>query len=197
MTRGAGRDVRRPHELRLGADKTVASPRTRAAWMDGQSHCRRCARGTAPRSRGICGRPACRSVAADVRAKGRQTRQFHRSCPPTQIPQFLDRRCPPDSQAGRAPSASACEPYRADRGGRGARSQCCRDLSRPRRRSRLHGEVRERPPLRPEAPRNVTRQARVVITTAPREEGQAIATATGRWCAIRAPANTNGCASSC
>ena len=40
-------------------------------------------------------------------------------------------------------------------------------------------------------------EARVVITTAPGEEGQVDYGGTGRWCATRPPASTGGRASSC
>ena len=144
--------------------------------MDAQSH--RSARPACDRATvsGTCGRPACRCAAAAGRAKGRQIRQFRRRCPPTpgQIRQFRRARCPPTRAPARAPSASACEPLsRADRGGAGSRAQRHGDLAGPRRRSRLHRAVRERPPLRRAAARRTAPpEARVVITTAPGEEGQ-------------------------
>jgi transposase len=72
---------------------------------------------------------------------------------------------------GRAPSASACEPYReiiAEALARGRR----RHLAGPGRRPRLSGALRERPPLRRELRGSRPADARVVITTAPGEEGQ-------------------------
>ena len=75
---------------------------------------------------------------------------------------------------GRAPSASACEPYReliAEALARGRNADG--DLAGPRRRSRLSRAVRECPPLRRDAARQrAPAEARVVITTAPGEEGQ-------------------------
>ena len=143
--------------------------------MDGQSHCRRRARAIAPRSRGTCARPACRCAAADGRAKGRQMPQFRRRCPPTpgQIPQFLRREVSTDVRPARAPSASACEPYReliAAALGRGRNAVAIyQDLVDDHGFTAKYASVRRFVvKLRGTTPA----EARVVITTAPGEEGQ-------------------------
>ena len=68
----------------------------------------------------------------------------------------------PAPRPGRAPSASACEPYRElHRRGAPARAQRDGDLAGPRRRPWLHRPVRERPALRADAARQlVARGAR-------------------------------------
>ena len=64
--------------------------------------------------------------------------------PPPGIARPLRVEAPP----GRAPAASACEPYRgADRGGARPRPRRHGHLARSRRRSRLPRPVRQRPPL--------------------------------------------------
>ena len=108
-------------------------------------------------------------------AKVHQNRQFPRGCPPTlgQNRPLPRRRCPP-TPAGASPECERLRAVsRADCRGRRPRPQRGRDLSGPRRRSRLHRPVRQRQALRREAPRDGTpTEARVVITTAPGEEGQ-------------------------
>ena len=75
---------------------------------------------------------------------------------------------------GRAPAASACEPYReliVD--GAGARPQRRRDLPGPGHAARLRGEVREREALRAQAAgRRKSPEPCGVIETAPGEEAQ-------------------------
>ena len=72
---------------------------------------------TARRLAAICWPPGSRCAAAGGQANGRQNRPFPWRCPPTlrwQNQPFVGR-CPPTRRARaptRAPSASACEPYR-------------------------------------------------------------------------------------
>ena len=104
------------------------------------------------------------------------------------------RPCPP----GRAPTASACEPYReliAEALGRGRNAMAIwQDLVDDHGFVARYASVRRFVvTLRGAAPA----EARVVITTAPGRKAKSTTAATGRWCAIQARANTGGCGSSC
>jgi hypothetical protein len=102
-----------------------------------------------------------------------------------------------DFRPARAPSASACEPYRA---------LIAAALSRGRNAVAIyqdlvddHGFTAKYASVRRfilTLRATLPAEARVVITTAPGEEGQVITAATGRWSGTRSPANASGRASS-
>ena len=112
---GEGRVVLRRDEQRLGPPRTAADSCARPTGLDAAPDRRGDGCPPRDRQRGTCGRRGFRCAAAVDRAKVHQNRQLRRRCPPTspQNRQFRRRRCPP-TRAGRrrAPSASACEPYR-------------------------------------------------------------------------------------
>jgi transposase len=104
----------------------------------------------------------------------------------------------PPSLPGRAPSASACEPYReliAEALARGRNAMAIwqdlvDDHGFPARYASVRRFVQA---LRGSTPP----EARVAITTAPGKKARSTMAATGRWCATRAPGSTGACASSC
>ena len=133
---------------------------------------------TARRRAAICGPPGSRCAVAGGQANGRQNRPFPWRCPPTLCweNQRFGRTVSIDGASAaptRAPSASACEPYReliVEALGRGRNAVAIwQDLVDDHGFAARYASVRRFVlTLRGAAPA----EARVVITTAPGEEGQ-------------------------